>query len=203
MISSRSEIRRDMRRRRRALGRRERARRSRALVHRIAHSRWFRASRRIACFFANDGEPDLAALMRLIWRTGRRCYLPVLTTANRGRMLFSPYRPDSRLSLNRYRIPEPVAARRQLLDARRLDVVLTPLVAFDLDGNRLGMGGGYYDRSFAFLHRRRHWRKPRLLGIAYQFQCVTQLPVEPWDVPLDGIATESAVHVFGRPANER
>lgn len=202
-MTSRSQHRREMRQRRRALSARERAHYSRALVRRIASSRWFRASRRIACFFANDGEPDLSPLIKSIWASGRECYIPVLTGTHHNRMLFAPYRPNTRLASNRYRIMEPVAQRRQRLDGRYLDLVLTPLVAFDLAGNRLGMGGGYYDRSFAFLHRRRYWRKPRLMGVAYQFQCVTQLAVEPWDVPLAGIATESAIHVFGRPSVER
>jgi len=74
-----------------------------------------------------------------------------------------------------------------------LDLILLPLVAFDKSGHRLGMGGGYYDRTLAFLAHRRLWRKPHLLGTAYQFQQLETLPTQPWDIPLDGIATEQGV----------
>ncbi|MGD8594123.1 MAG: 5-formyltetrahydrofolate cyclo-ligase, partial [Gammaproteobacteria bacterium] len=72
---------------------------------------------------------------------------------------------------------------------RRLNLVLTPLVAFDARGNRLGMGGGYYDRTFAYLRHQHRWRRPRLAGIAYDFQQVDRLERSSWDVPLSTIAT--------------
>ena len=74
-----------------------------------------------------------------------------------------------------------------------LDLVLVPLVAFDDRGNRLGMGGGYYDQTFAFLSQRQHYRRPTLLGVAYEFQRLVALPVQAWDIPLDGVATEKRV----------
>ena len=80
--------------------------------------------------------------------------------------------------------------------ARNLDIILTPLVAFDSAGNRIGMGGGYYDRTFAFLKRRTTWRKPKLIGIAFGLQEVDAVPVDTWDVPLDGILTEKGLVLF-------
>lgn len=185
-----------MRTRRRALSPQQRRRLSAALVKTLSNSREFRASQRIACFFANDGEPDLSALIKHIWTTGRRCYMPVLNGVHHNRMLFAPYVPGGVTQNNRFGIPEPVTPKRKLINGRQLDLVLTPLVAFDMSGNRLGMGGGYYDRSFAFLHRRQRWLHPRLLGVAYQFQCVNHLPVEPWDVPLAGVTTQAALYRF-------
>jgi 5-formyltetrahydrofolate cyclo-ligase len=82
--------------------------------------------------------------------------------------------------------------------SRVLDVILMPLVAFDGQGNRLGMGAGYYDRTLAFLRHRRHWRKPRIIGLAYEFQRMPALPAEPWDVPLDGIITEAGFYKISR-----
>jgi 5-formyltetrahydrofolate cyclo-ligase len=73
---------------------------------------------------------------------------------------------------------------------RKLDVVLLPLVAFDRRGNRLGMGGGFYDRTFAPRGRGRV-SAPRLIGLAHGFQQVAELVDQPWDVPLRGVLTDS------------
>jgi len=70
-----------------------------------------------------------------------------------------------------------------------------PLVAFDLTGNRLGRGGGYYDRTFAFM-REKHRNHPYLLGLAYHWQQIDALPREDWDIPLAGIVTEKAILFF-------
>ena len=96
---------------------------------------------------------------------------------------------------NRYGIPEPAHPNKaRNFPLRSLDLVLMPLVGFDTQGNRLGMGGGYYDRSFAFLHRHSHWRKPHLMGTAYEFQRLSKLDAQPWDVPLDAIVTEANLY---------
>jgi 5-formyltetrahydrofolate cyclo-ligase len=108
---------------------------------------------------------------------------------------------------NHFSIPEPVSRGRGMVKLSRLDLVLTPLVGFDAQGNRLGMGGGFYDRSFAFLRRRQSWRKPRLLGLAFDLQEVNAqtgdqteggLARQAWDVPLDGVVTESGVKIVRR-----
>ena len=83
-----------------------------------------------------------------------------------------------------------------MIDIRRLDLVLMPLVGFDSTGSRLGMGGGFYDRSFAFLRRRQKWRKPNLIGAAFDCQKVEQIDGQSWDVPLSGVMTESGVELF-------
>jgi 5-formyltetrahydrofolate cyclo-ligase len=95
---------------------------------------------------------------------------------------------NSPLVKNRYGIDEPAYAPATVMRAAMLDIVLLPLVGFDLEGNRLGMGKGYYDRTFAASRTR--WRCPKLLGIAHGLQEVAQLPRAAWDVPLDGIVTE-------------
>ncbi|MFZ2507973.1 MAG: 5-formyltetrahydrofolate cyclo-ligase, partial [Steroidobacteraceae bacterium] len=78
--------------------------------------------------------------------------------------------------------------------ARCFDLVLVPLVGFDDDGNRLGMGAGFYDRHFAFLRHRQAWRRPLLLGLAFEIQRLERLAVKPHDVALWGIVTECAVY---------
>jgi 5-formyltetrahydrofolate cyclo-ligase len=179
-----------MRRKRRALPEAERDRREMQLAAHIAKSHAFRNADRIACFLANDGEPRLDAIIERIWQLGKQCYLPILNTFGRNRLWFALFEPDTPLITNRYGIPEPDVAHRLWLRPQQMELVLTPLVAFDAQGNRLGMGGGYYDRSFAFLRHRKHWRQPRLTGVAFDFQQVEQLPVAHWDVPLYRVITD-------------
>ncbi|KAB7628205.1 5-formyltetrahydrofolate cyclo-ligase [Alkalilimnicola sp. S0819] len=193
-MNSRQDIRQAMRQQRRRLDPRKQHRHARRLAAHLARSAVFRKARHIAAYWAADGEPDLAPLMRLAAIRGKRLYLPVV--AERGVMRFYPYHPEhSRLRRNRYGIPEPRLGGRPL-PAHRLDLVLAPLVAFDDRGNRLGMGGGYYDRCFAFTRHRRRWQHPRLLGVAHAFQRVPALAGEPWDVPLWGIITERGLRAF-------
>ena len=94
---------------------------------------------------------------------------------------------------NRYGIPEPRVPRSRWVRAAMLDLILVPLVAFDRAGGRLGMGGGYYDATLAFLHHRHHWLKPRIVGAAFAFQELPAVPQEPWDVSLTAIVTERGV----------
>ncbi len=190
---ARGDIRREMRHRRRALSAVERSALALRLTRHAAGSPWLRRSLRIAAYLPNDGEMDLRPLIRRLWKSGKLCYLPVL---NAERLWFMPYRPHTRLRSNRFGIPEPVLAPRHRWPRQTLDLVLAPLVAFDGRGNRLGMGGGYYDRTFAYLASRSHWHRPLVVGVAYSFQRVHTLPAHPWDVPLHGVVTELGIEWF-------
>jgi 5-formyltetrahydrofolate cyclo-ligase len=185
-----------MRQRRRALSPRERRRAGQALARVLGRSPLFQRAQRLALFFAADGEIDTAPLIQLAWQRRKQVYLPVLQPFGPNRLWFRRYQPQSALNPNRFGIPEPRRRRGADLAPRNLDLVLAPLVAFDRQGHRLGMGGGYYDRTFSFLHQRRQWQHPRLVGLAYTFQQVDALPAEPWDVPLWGVATETDLHRF-------
>jgi 5-formyltetrahydrofolate cyclo-ligase len=179
-----------MRAARRSLSASARSRAAHRLARELARTSWFLRSQRIACYLANDGEMDPAPLMERAWRQGKTCYLPVLSPISGDRLWFAAYRPGDPLATNRFGIPEPVYQEERPVPAWALDLVLTPLVAFDPQGNRLGMGGGYYDRTFAYLGGRQRWRKPVLVGLAYDLQKVEALPCAPWDVPLAGVVTE-------------
>ena len=186
-----------MRQQRRALSPQHRRYAAQALERRLGRHPLFQRSRHIAFYLPNDGEMDLTPLIHRAQAMGKRCYLPVLSPLYHNRLWFAPYHHNCELVLNRFGIPEPIANWADMRPAWTLDLVLTPLVAFDSAGNRLGMGGGYYDRTLAYLARRRHWRKPHLLGTAYAFQQVKHLPYEPWDIPLHGIVTESSLLLPG------
>ncbi len=166
-----------------------------AAAQRVMETAWFVKASIIAGYWAVNGELDPAPLLERAGAMGKTVYLPVLV----GDMLqFAPYRPGAPLRRNRFQIPEPEVSPAEWLPPPALDLALTPLVAFDSTGTRLGMGGGFYDRSFAFLRDSGGLdRRPRLIGLAYQFQQVTDLVRQPWDVPLDAAATEKTWSVFG------
>lgn len=170
------------------------------------YSPFFRANK-VACYLANDGEVSLAPVIEALWQRKKMACLPVLFGFGSGPgpgpgpssssgfgnrlMHFAPYVSGSPMLDNQYGIPEPDIAIRHQIKPMGLDIVLMPLVAFDQQGNRLGMGGGYYDRSFSFLKRGKSSRRPRLIGVAYDFQEIEKLASDSWDVPLDAVVTES------------
>jgi 5-formyltetrahydrofolate cyclo-ligase len=187
----RSDQRKQLRARRRALSEAERIARSDALYRRLSRQGLFHNSERIAVYLPEDGEVETQPLIEHAWSLGKKVYLPVLIPFDHNRLWFARYEAGTRLVNNRFGIAEPEIVHRQRIAAQALDVVLTPLVGFDADGNRLGMGGGFYDRSFEFLLHRQHWRKPHLVGLAYEFQQLNELPARPWDVPLSAVATDT------------
>ena len=155
----------------------------------------FRRARHIAFYLASDGEVDLLPLLQRL--PGHKSfYLPVLSDPRRAwlaqQLLFQPWRPNKDpLTKNRYGIFEPHYDPGKLKTPYMLDLVLLPLVGFDQQGNRLGMGKGYYDRTFA--PRSSSWHRPKLLGVAHACQEVPLLPYAAWDVPLDGVVTDKAL----------
>ena len=187
---TRNEWRRTLRQRRRSLSKAQQAQASQQLCRRIARSALFRRSRHIGFYLANDGEIDPSPLLRLAQRLGKHCYLPVVSRWPRGHMRFQRLRPMQRWRANRFGIREPLPAPQWQVKGWQLELILLPLVGFDREGNRLGMGGGFYDRYLAYLQRRRHWRRPVLAGLAHSCQQVPALPAASWDIPLDQIMTE-------------
>jgi len=197
-MNSRNTLRQSLRQQRRALSAAQQHRLSNRIANHISHSHLFRPAQHIACYLPNDSEVDLSPVIQRAWRMGKTCYLPVLSEGKEKRMWFAPYTANTRLKTNRYNIPEPDCHPSQWLAPQQLDLVLMPLVGFDQQGNRLGMGGGYYDRSFAFLNRDFGIKKPRLVGVAYQLQCCESLPFEAWDVPLNAVVTEVGLWRFSQ-----
>lgn len=183
----RARLRRALRRRRRALPAALRLRASQALARQIAKSPWFRRSRRIAAYLPSEGEIDLSPLIDIARKRGKRIYLPIMHGRN---LRFLPFASNARLLRNRFAILEPSVPIAWAIHPLFLDLALLPAVAFDAQGNRLGRGGGYYDRSFAARRRHRFLRGPKLVGTGYAFQRVSSLVGAPWDIPLDAIASE-------------
>ena len=189
--AARRELRRELRAKRRALPPAARALADRAIHANIRRLPEFRRARRVAVFLAFDGEPSLEPLLNAARLRGKRLYAPVLDGM---RMTFRELKPSGALATNFFGILEPELG--VAIDARELDLVLTPLVAFDEHGVRIGVGRGYYDRCFRFLRGRTRWRRPKLFGVAYELQRVGKLQSNAWDVPLYGAVTESGVRRF-------
>ncbi|MDX1443430.1 MAG: 5-formyltetrahydrofolate cyclo-ligase [Gammaproteobacteria bacterium] len=190
-MSDRQDLRKAMRARRAALSPEERAAASAAVAKHLLRLPAFQRADRVGAYLAVNGEIDLAPVIEACWERGKTVALPVL----HGQHLeFLEYTPDTPMLTNRFGIPEPDPAAARALPSRFLNIVLAPLVAFDTAGGRLGMGGGFYDRSFAFLQRRQYWMRPAFIGMAYEFQRVDALPTEPWDVPLHGVVTDAQWH---------
>ena len=150
-----------------------------------------------AGYLVNDGEVNLKYYIDSVWQASskKRFTLPVLHPVCKGHLLFLAYNPNTQLIRNKYNIEEPVLACKDVVPVTQCDVILMPLVGFDNNGNRLGMGGGYYDRTLSFTQRQTgshlppKKRAPKLVGIAHDIQEVDALPIAPWDVPLDAIVT--------------
>lgn len=137
----------------------------------------------IALYLSFDGEISTEKLIKTFWAQGKQVYLPVLHPFNPNHLLFLRYLPDTPMLKNKFGIWEPKLNVQNVLPLDELDILFTPLVAFDKQGNRLGMGGGFYDRTL------QHWQKSPFIpvGLAHQCQQVEQLPTEVWDVPLHQI----------------
>lgn len=194
--ATRNTLRQTLRARRRALGRADQTRAAESLADRLLAHRLVRVCRRIALYLPNDGEIDPQLLLTRLLKMNKRCYLPMLSRLRHDRLWFAPYTNSTPLALNRFGIPEPITTARDWVRAQELDLILMPLVAFDTRGNRLGMGGGFYDKSLSFLRTRTLWHKPHLIGLAHDFQCVDLLEPCAWDVPLQAVATDQIIYNF-------
>ncbi|MFF7707426.1 5-formyltetrahydrofolate cyclo-ligase [Pseudomonas sp. NPDC007930] len=195
---SRQQLRRQLRLARRALGPAEQRAAAQRLYRQLAQHPLFRRARHLSLYLPNDSEIDPRPLLLEAQRRGKATYLPVLRAWPRTHMVFQRVRPGERLRPNRFGIPEPHVNVRKQRVVWALDVVLLPLVGFDDSGGRLGMGGGFYDRSLAYLGRRKAWRKPLLLGLAHECQRVDRLQQASWDVPLAGTLSDQGWYLAQR-----
>jgi len=171
---------------RRALSDEVRDNASAKICDRVLHSHEFMSCKTIACYLPGNDEVDPIAIIKRAWRAKKRIFVPV--TDMRGNMIFRQLTPDTELAMTRFGLWEPISG--PTISAKAIDVVITPLVAFDDERHRIGMGGGYFDRCFYFLKQRKNWLRPKLIGIAFDCQKVEKIVPNPWDIPLYRIVTE-------------
>lgn len=189
---AKGKLRLELRARRRALNSTQQAQASLFLLRHLMQLPQFMRARHVALYIANDGEIDPAPIAEQLWKMEKHCYLPVLRPGKGKGMWFVEYTPDALLTKNRFGIPEPDFRQQHKLPATLLDVALMPLVGFDRTGARLGMGGGFYDTTFAFKLSKKA-NKPYLIGLAHNCQQVDSLTTESWDIPLFAIATDQEI----------
>ena len=186
-LAARKSLRAALRSRRQALSPAQRAHAAKLIARHVGRLLHLRPGSRIALYAAVRGELPTDELLALARRRGWMIYLPRIDHRRRGRrMQFAQL--GLRRRTNRLGIEEPQGLRT--ISPRRLDIVFLPLVGFDAHGVRLGAGGGYYDRAFAFRRWRRFWHAPRLIGVAYSFQQVERITPAAHDVLLDAVVTE-------------
>ena len=147
---------------------------------------------RVGIYLTNEGELDTQALIEYLWEQGKEVYLPVLHPFSKGYLLFLRYTPSTAMKANSYGILEPILDVTTLCPIAQLDIVLAPLVAFDERGNRMGMGGGFYDRTMKGIAR----NQTRLVGLAHDCQKTVSLPIQVWDIPLPEILTPTTLFSF-------
>ncbi|MBE0505124.1 MAG: 5-formyltetrahydrofolate cyclo-ligase [Marinospirillum sp.] len=191
-LNQRRLLRQTLRAKRRRLSAAAQKQAARQLCRQIRQQPWFLRCRRIAVYLANDGEISPDQLVCMAKKMGKQIYLPVLHPAHKGRLWFVRYQASTPMQKNRFGIAEPTLKGYGHLKGYRcpaslLDLVLMPLVGFTARGERLGMGGGFYDRTFE--QNSAGFHRPLLIGLAHECQRVEHLPVADWDVPLAGILT--------------
>lgn len=195
LLCERSRLRAQLRAQRRAVPLHERASASRQFARILRRSKLLHPGRRIAVYLAHDHEADPRMVVRLARRNHCQLYLPAIADYRGRRMEFRRYASEAQLRPNRYGIGEPQRAAPRVA-VRHLDLILVPLVGVDPHGTRLGSGAGFYDRCLHHLRAGRRWRRPKLLGLGYEFQRVGGLAAGAWDVPLDALLTEQALYLF-------
>jgi 5-formyltetrahydrofolate cyclo-ligase len=154
---------------------------------------------KLALYLSFDGELDTAALIKHCWDAGHEVYLPLLHPFSPGQLLFQRYAKTTTMTKNHFGIDEPVLDVRAVVSAKQLDTLFTPLVAFDDSGNRLGMGGGFYDRTLSSMLKAQDLplsHKTRVIGLAHDLQKTDSLPCAAWDIPLPEIITPSHHFIF-------
>ncbi|MBX2859355.1 MAG: 5-formyltetrahydrofolate cyclo-ligase [Cellvibrionaceae bacterium] len=184
-MKTKKELRKKLRVSRNNLSSQQQQKAAKYLAQRVASSRVFQRSKNIAFYSASDGEISLSPLLQIANRYRKKCYFPAV---KQKQMQFRRLKAKQKLYLrNKFGIKEP-NARAAKIRATQLNLVLLPLVGFDAAGNRLGMGGGYYDKTFKFCCKRSH--KTVLMGVAHHCQKVEKLFADTWDIPLNTIVTD-------------
>ncbi len=187
--SSRQAIRSQIRQRRGTLSTQVQTEAAEQLLAAFSQLHIVKKSQQIGLYLPFDGELETKLLIEYCWQQGKSVYLPVLHPFHAGHLLFLRYLPESTLVSNRFGIFEPKLDVRAVQPLKDMELICTPLVAFDSQGQRLGMGGGFYDRTLSA------WmvlkKDPEVLGLAHDCQQVDTLPTEAWDIPLPQILTPS------------
>ena len=189
-MNTQSQIRKHIQEKRQTLNKQQQSEYSAQICQQIIESGILDNAQKIAIYLPVRGEADPTSLQCIESFQNKQFYLPILSEVEENHLTFAEYNQQTPMKLNRFKIPEPdVPASSLLHDPTKLDVVIAPLVGVDSQGNRIGMGGGFYDRTFAFKKEKRE--SPLLVAFAYDFQFIELQTPQNWDVAVDKIALQS------------
>jgi 5-formyltetrahydrofolate cyclo-ligase len=166
----------------------ERESASKKITDTVVRASWFRRSKLVGCYLPTEQEVDTWPIIDRAWRMKKRIFAPVI--GKNFTMQFRELHPETELAINFYGLPEPEDG--EFIEMRALDIVITPVVAFDADCNRLGMGSGYFDRAFSFLKHRKFLFHPKLIGLAFSCQRVEKIAPNPWDIRIFRLVDETS-----------
>jgi 5-formyltetrahydrofolate cyclo-ligase len=207
-MSTRNEIRKSLRTKRQGLSQVEQKEFSDDLLIQLSARRDVLAAKNIALYLANDSELDAMPFIKWCWQNNKKTYLPVIHPFSHGQLLFLHYDENSAMKKNNYGILEPKLDVRLIKTISEIDIIFTPLVAFDRLGNRLGMGGGFYDRTLSSWYQQYRYQnqeldvtsskltKPYPIGLAHDIQLIDAIPTQLWDIPLPEIITPTKQYKF-------
>ncbi|MBA6303773.1 5-formyltetrahydrofolate cyclo-ligase [Colwellia sp. MB02u-14] len=198
-MKTRDVLRQKIRYQRSLLSADQQAEQSLLLSKKLIKEKVVKGVKHIAIYLANDGELNTQPFIDWCWQNNIAVYLPVIHPFSQGNLLFLHYTETSALIKNKYGILEPKLDVRHIITVANLDIIFTPLVAFDRYGNRLGMGGGFYDRTLATWYaqyKQNQQTKPLPIGLAHDCQKVDNIPSETWDIPLLKIITPTISYHF-------
>lgn len=164
-----------------------------ALSGHLLQAELLKDCKNIAIYLPFKGEISSYPIIEYALSQGINCYIPRVFPNNKRGMWFLPYTGKDSVQSGKFGILEPTASISEAIRPSELDLIFTPLVAFDLNGNRLGMGGGYYDAVMSAIPKR---NRPPLIALAYNFQQVSDIPCENWDITIDGVVTPSYYRTF-------
>ncbi|MDG2502679.1 MAG: 5-formyltetrahydrofolate cyclo-ligase [Porticoccaceae bacterium] len=186
------DTRQQLRAKRRSLSTVEQRSAGMSLAANLRRETFFMRAKRVALYLANDGEIDPDKLLDTAIKSGKQCFLPALHPMKTNSLYFIEYSSKTQLVTNKFGILEPAFNIAQVAAPWSLDIIFMPLVGFDRQGNRIGMGGGYYDRTLAFMGAQEKL-KPVLVGLAHSCQEVDLISRQCWDIPLHLIVTDREI----------
>lgn len=198
-MQSRTQIRQTIRARRLSLSSNEQCVAANLLVKRLVSYPKVQTAKHIAIYLTNDGELDTMPFIQWCWSQLKSVYLPVVHPFSKGYLLFLKYTPDTPMCKNKFGILEPKLNVNNIQLVDNVELIFTPLVAFDESGARLGMGGGFYDRTLQKWFSQYQQNKnimPHPIGLAHNVQLVASIPSEDWDIPLPEVITPTHHYHF-------
>ncbi|MDD4238903.1 MAG: 5-formyltetrahydrofolate cyclo-ligase [Desulfotomaculaceae bacterium] len=164
------------------------ARKSKMVIERLLEMEEYQKASAIMTYLHFRNEVETTGLVRQAMADGKRVVVPVTDIFNRRITPSLLVRFPEDLEPGPLRILEPKANSRRLYNPALIDLVIVPGVAFDLEGNRLGYGGGFYDRFLLLI-------KPEAVsvGLAFELQVLPRLERSPHDIPVNYVLTEDRV----------